>query len=242
MKTLSGIIAFLILSLNAYAQCPTGQTLCGSTCVDLTSDANHCGSCGNTCPPGKVCIGGVCSCPAGFVNCGGVCVDLNTDVNHCGACGNACPTGKVCIGGICSTCPGGSVDCNGTCIDLNTDANHCGACGNACPTGYFCDGGSCKPGTSTGIPLLNNDPSTIFVYPNPVAGLVNIRAEAISEGNVSIRLLDTKGSPVSTDLQENTSVDKGIVNILIPEDLAPGIYFIHLESKHFNKILKINKQ
>lgn len=231
-----------MLSFQCYAQCPTGQTLCGGVCVDLNSSVNHCGSCGNTCPPGNVCIGGICSCPAGFVNCGGVCVDLNTDANHCGACGHTCPPGKFCVGGICSTCPNGSVDCNGTCIDLNTDANHCGACGNACPTGYFCDGGSCKPGTSTAIPLVNNDPSTLFVYPNPVAGLVHIRAEELADGKATIKLLDCKGSLISADLQENTSFDKGILNIHIPANLAPGIYFIHLESNHFNKILKINKE
>ena len=34
--------------------CPPGQTLCGSTCVDTTSDAANCGTCGNDCNAGAV--------------------------------------------------------------------------------------------------------------------------------------------------------------------------------------------
>lgn len=201
MKTLSGIIAFFILSLNCYAQCPPGQTLCGGICVDLSSDANH-----------------------------------------CGACGNACPPGKFCVGGICSTCPTGSVDCSGNCVDTNTNANHCGGCGNICPPGYSCDGGSCKPGTSTGFLLLNNDPSSISVFPNPVSDVVTIRAEELSNGKVIIKLLDSKGSLVSDDLHEHTVFDQGTLNIHLPVNMASGLYFIHIASKQFNKILKINKE
>jgi hypothetical protein len=38
--------------------CPAGQTACGGTCVDLTSDPNNCGGCGLTCSSG--CTAGEC--------------------------------------------------------------------------------------------------------------------------------------------------------------------------------------
>lgn len=53
--------------------CPTGQTLCGNTCVNLNgSDRNNCGVCGRTCP----CVNGGCvactnlnDCAAGYFDC-----------------------------------------------------------------------------------------------------------------------------------------------------------------------------
>jgi hypothetical protein len=39
--------------------CPTGQTLCGSTCTTLTNRDN-CGACGNVCPGGWMCNGAFC--------------------------------------------------------------------------------------------------------------------------------------------------------------------------------------
>ena len=33
--------------------------------MDVTSDPNNCGGCGNTCDPGIPCTEGVCTCPAG---------------------------------------------------------------------------------------------------------------------------------------------------------------------------------
>lgn len=50
-------------------RCPAGQSLCGDACVDLTSDAMHCGACATACPSGRVCAAGACSgeqrsCPA----------------------------------------------------------------------------------------------------------------------------------------------------------------------------------
>jgi len=101
--------------------CPTGQTLCGTTCVNLQTDPNDCAACGHVCaaPTGgaAACSGGACagSCPAGNTLCGagvdggGSCVDLQTDPNHCGACapaGGACPMG-VCSDGVCLYAPAG---------------------------------------------------------------------------------------------------------------------------------------
>ncbi len=49
---------------EAITTCSTGQTDCSGTCVDLTTDDNNCGSCGNVCPSSDpACIAGVCQTP-----------------------------------------------------------------------------------------------------------------------------------------------------------------------------------
>ncbi|HLV67261.1 MAG TPA: M66 family metalloprotease, partial [Polyangiaceae bacterium] len=81
--------------------CPAGQAFCGVECVDVQSDAAHCGSCENACSTGQTCKGGSCACPDGQMACGDACVDVQSDVQHCGTCDNACTLGKVCSAGSC---------------------------------------------------------------------------------------------------------------------------------------------
>jgi hypothetical protein len=40
--------------------CPAGFTPCDGQCVDLLTDSTHCGSCGNACDTGEVCLDGSC--------------------------------------------------------------------------------------------------------------------------------------------------------------------------------------
>jgi hypothetical protein len=57
--------------------CDTGFTKCGGSCVDTTSDEDHCGDCFIPCsnPPNAsgVCTGGSCgfTCDTGYNNCDG---------------------------------------------------------------------------------------------------------------------------------------------------------------------------
>jgi hypothetical protein len=89
--------------------CPTidGYTQCDTSCVDLQSDPNNCGSCGNDCSviaPLSICQSGTCKCTAGTEPCGPgmVCTfTQGSDVNNCGGCGIKCPTGSSCQSGIC---------------------------------------------------------------------------------------------------------------------------------------------
>ncbi len=137
--------------------CPTGTTDCAGICVDLQTDVDNCGTCGNVCPEGQPgfvrgCAAGNCffmrerACAEGLSSCNGVCVDRQTDPANCGVCGNACAAGEICFGGLCARdhrCGAGLTNCNDVCVDLLIDPANCGACGNVCATGEICFGGQC---------------------------------------------------------------------------------------------------
>ncbi len=130
--------------------CQAGQTDCGGTCVVLTTNPLHCGSCNNACPAGTSCVGGTCTCQAGLTSCNGACVDTTSDAAHCGACSNQCAAGLLCSLGACSaTCAGTLTQCGQACVDLTVNPLHCGACNNACPGGRLCTGGLCTCETGT---------------------------------------------------------------------------------------------
>jgi hypothetical protein len=137
--------------------CPPGTTDCGGVCLDLQTDVNNCGACGNVCPEAQPgfdvgCAGGNCffmrepACAEGLSFCNGVCVNRLTDPANCGLCGNVCAPGQICFGGQCATdhrCEAGLTSCNGVCVDLLIDPANCGVCGNVCAAGEICFGGLC---------------------------------------------------------------------------------------------------
>jgi len=154
-------------------QCSFGRADCnndflvpdGDGCETSTlSDVNNCGTCGNQCLPGEVCIVGSCQCP-----CGAVCfTSINTDIENCGTCGLRCPGdgrslapdspidvdpahGKpICDQGVCGySCTPNWADCdadtnNGCETSLLDDPMNCGGCGIRCETeGQPCVDGRC---------------------------------------------------------------------------------------------------
>lgn len=135
--------------------CPAGQTLCGSTCVDLALDKNHCGTCATACVGDEVCAAGVCSlsCGTDRLACGDYCVAYLNDSSNCGDCGIVCGTGTACELGKCEIqCSGLTPDrCGseaaGFCTNLQTDDTHCGTCGTDCTAiagDYRCEKGICQ--------------------------------------------------------------------------------------------------
>lgn len=123
--------------------CPPGLSVCPNvpSCVDLRSDRNHCGMCGNACPASQgqtpVCNSGVCDavCVAPRRMCGNACVDVRTDIEHCGDCATRCtgapPNGTA-------TCAE-SVGCEFTCNPGFTRVGN--SCVTTCAADQFCGAG-----------------------------------------------------------------------------------------------------
>jgi hypothetical protein len=130
--------------------CADGQICCDGACRDLSTDARHCGTCGNACgQTGNACVGGSCTCfgraacPPGWRCCpdgeaGPGCYLLTHSFSSCGACGNACDAEKAnrCTEGVCTcngdVCTGGETCCNGVCRSAFDDPFNCGACNTFC--------------------------------------------------------------------------------------------------------------
>ncbi len=142
---------------------PSGEerapTLCWGNCVDVQTDARHCGVCGNACGEGYECTTGVCTkvCDPSLNACGDTCHDFLNDVHACGNCDTQCLTTQTCVEGVCTdsdlNCNEGADPedpsyvektlCWGTCADLMTDTAHCGACDVACGENQTCTDGKC---------------------------------------------------------------------------------------------------
>ena len=127
--------------------CAAPRMLCGTVCINVTSDFENCGRCGRRCGSEEACSGAAClplaACPAGLMRCAGTCVAVQFDVMNCGRCGTACTGGQVCRNGACECSPGDTV-CGGACTNPLFDGANCGRCGNVCPMGRRCRSGSCE--------------------------------------------------------------------------------------------------
>ncbi|MBT9557119.1 MAG: hypothetical protein IV100_13865 [Myxococcales bacterium] len=147
--------------------CPFGQDICGTECVDLQSDESHCNVCNNTCTDQGVfgftpkCVSGQCQAPCqpGEKVCNGYCTNTDTDIYNCGFCNQGCATFSgattQCIKGVCQqpVCYEAGYELCGTgCVNPSTDAKNCGYCGHDCVT---------LESSLSGAPLLAKDPYDI---------------------------------------------------------------------------------
>jgi len=178
--------------------CPGSLVACSGGCVDLTSNADNCGTCGNKC---SAPANGVASCAA--KTCGFTCD------NGYHACGSQCVAdGPTSCGPSCTNCPA-PANAAGTCT--------AGACGFTCMGGYqpcasgtqCCpiqppdagsDAGSCDATTScaanVAMGTVRGDIGTDIVT------TTGTRSEwlqvTVSEGNSSIVAADLKFTAVLT--------------------------------------------
>lgn len=135
--------------------CGFGTDACNGACVDVTTDVNNCGECGNACSNGAVCVDGACECGFGSITCGNRCITPTVDPLNCGACGNVCGTGtnvgkNFCVSGGCvAACPAPLTGCGtgatAECVNTDSDSDNCGACGTKCPANQGCSAGACVP-------------------------------------------------------------------------------------------------
>jgi hypothetical protein len=115
-------------------QCNVGFFDCNNNPQDgcevaVGTDVNNCGTCGNKCGNGLVCVNGGCTCAkCNFPNAASSCVN------------NTCVMGA---------CVQGFADCNnspndGCEVNILTDGKNCNACGTVCPNNTpYCNNGVC---------------------------------------------------------------------------------------------------
>jgi hypothetical protein len=129
------------------ATCPGTLTACNGGCVDLSTNADNCGSCGHKCnaPADGVatCAAKVCDfkCVAGYHGCSGQCVPESP--SSCGASCTACPRPSNAT----ATCNGGA--CGFTCNESFQPCNGGTAC---CPIGAGDAGTGCDGSTTCDAP------------------------------------------------------------------------------------------
>ncbi|AKU98410.1 hypothetical protein AKJ09_05074 [Labilithrix luteola] len=136
--------------------------------INISTDPNNCGTCGNKCADGVECIDGKCGLPPGQAECWGMIVDLQNDDFNCGECDNYCeppPDAPELANNMVYGCVKGQcgqpkcadwgaekwVDCdkdpkNGCEVYIGPsndpsliDPNNCGACGKKCTGDQICD-------------------------------------------------------------------------------------------------------
>ncbi len=154
--------------------CSGSTVRCGASCVDLTGDPMHCGSCAMACTDPlhgtATCVSSSCTpaCDSGYHACSGACLS-DGDV---GSCGTSCTPCAVpphatahCTTGACGfDCIAPFADCNGSAadgceVDTSSSASNCSACGATCAVpnaSPACVGSACAVGTcNTGFEDCN---------------------------------------------------------------------------------------
>ncbi|CAG8819266.1 18648_t:CDS:2, partial [Gigaspora margarita] len=83
--------------VNGKCICSNGLTSCNSNCIDTTSNAQNCGSCGNTCLSDETCANGKC------IDCT-VDSDCVSDYLLDNSTGQAIGAAGKCINNVCAGC------------------------------------------------------------------------------------------------------------------------------------------
>ncbi|MBQ9394446.1 MAG: choice-of-anchor L domain-containing protein [Proteobacteria bacterium] len=134
------------------------EMMCGDVCVDVKSNAEHCGNCETVCNKGEYCDAGSCkkgelTCneDKGEMKCGDTCVDVTANPKHCGTCNHKCGTDEICVDKTCQKqgqepeCKAeeGKALCDNKCIDITENIYNCGKCDFVCGSNMKCQNKAC---------------------------------------------------------------------------------------------------
>lgn len=137
---------------TGYSGCPAASP---TSCQNLSTDTNNCGTCANVCP-GPVAGTGTTTCSAG--SCGVTCT--GSTPNECGS--------------------GASISC----VNESSDVNNCGTCNHICPAGPSnsttdCSAGSCGWTCNPNYELCGGT-SCVLAVPDATAGVFVAQGGAMS--------------------------------------------------------------
>ena len=114
-------------------------------CVDLDTNPNHCGECGNKCGANAHCSGGTCECDEGYKNCDGDWSNGCECSKEC--CGPGTPNALACYN---PANPENGCCAYASCYDGTHPPDKCTTCyGGSWHSGWDCEGGECVPEAST---------------------------------------------------------------------------------------------
>lgn len=121
-------------SASGSCVCAAGRTDCGGACVDTSSDAAHCGACGNACSASEVCSSASCAS-----SCTPSCAGRSCGADGCGGSCGSCAAGQTCnASGSCVS------SCTPSCAGRSCGDDGCGGSCGSCPAGRACDAsGAC---------------------------------------------------------------------------------------------------
>jgi hypothetical protein len=158
--------------------CPEGKSRCNDRCVNLKTNENHCGRCGNRCDDGEQCVRGECQNGGGcrgtlLTPVGGgdpICTCEQGCVDSCDACADSpdpetfCASGGVCAGND----PPLNITCARPCCpDERPVRFNNGTCAKFCNSDADCPAGcSCASTVETG-PVCQTEGSGASCGPTP---------------------------------------------------------------------------
>ncbi|MGB3342200.1 MAG: T9SS type A sorting domain-containing protein [bacterium] len=76
------------------------------------------------------------------------------------------------------------------------------------------------------------------IHPNPTRGLLKIRFNSPDERKVTVKMYDVVGRVAETIFNGNAKIGMNEC-IIVPKDLAAGVYFIRLETEDYTKTEKV---
>jgi len=206
-------------------ECKPGYAKCGKACVDLQTNGNNCGSCGNVCPASNICSSGVCVYLAG---CGNGWLDENEECDGTNFGGVTCASYGFYSGSLsCSGCfinhSGCHAECgNGHC-EIGEDNYNCLM---DCPLAGWT---FAKPSQPSFIKKLFGQPAKILTNAwvgNPYFNLNKTRY--LSAPNSIMAHLNTSGEPAMYySYNLNLTPGKYILSGWIWNNLSQGNAYIN---------------